>query len=192
MSGRALQPAEGDALLEQLERLTALRDSGALSEHEFIAGKQRLLGSTGDSGVAAHNLAPGSVALRGEAHAIDQDAHYLFDLNGFIVVKGVLSAEEIQAGNAAIDAHHDAIRQGSQGSTAQDSEGMAGTQGRGNMGDLLALPQPHRAAFTNLLACAPLRPLPHPNLLRRPPRATATLTRPGVGARAGTSGSCRT
>ena len=38
MSGRALQPAEGDALLEQLERLTALRDSGALSEHEFIAG----------------------------------------------------------------------------------------------------------------------------------------------------------
>lgn len=33
----------GDALLDQLERLAALRDSGALTEDEFQAQKQRLL-----------------------------------------------------------------------------------------------------------------------------------------------------
>jgi hypothetical protein len=169
MAARA-SPAEGEALLEQLERLSALRGAGGLSAHEFVAAKQRLLGATGDSAVAAHNLAGGAVSLVGEEHAIDQDAHYLMDLNGFIVVKGVLSGEELERGNSAIDAYHDRIREGGVGSTAQDSEGMAGTKGRGGMGSLISLPEPHRQAFTDLLAhpkIVPVRTAQHLSHLSR-------------------------
>ena len=38
-------PAGGDDLISQLERLSALRDSGALTEAEFEAQKSRILGS---------------------------------------------------------------------------------------------------------------------------------------------------
>ena len=138
--------------VEQLERLAALRASGALSEHEFIAAKQRLLGMDGDSGLAAHRLARGHAALQGEEHSVDQEAHYLFDLNGFVVVRGALSPAEVAAGNAAIDFHHARVRVPDTTKSPNAGTGMAGGQGRGSMGGLLSLPVPHRAAFTDLIA----------------------------------------
>ena len=37
---------------------------------------------------------------------MEADELFLFDLNGFIVVKDVLTPEVIAAANAAVDAHH--------------------------------------------------------------------------------------
>ena len=39
------------------------------------------------------------------ADAMTPEQKYLFDLNGFIIIRGVLSEEEIAAAHAAIDAH---------------------------------------------------------------------------------------
>ena len=36
-----------------------------------------------------------------------EDERYLFDLNGFLIVRGVLAPEEVAACNAAIDNHID-------------------------------------------------------------------------------------
>ena len=41
---RAVRPTGGDDMLSQLERLAALRDAGMLTEEEFAAQKQRILG----------------------------------------------------------------------------------------------------------------------------------------------------
>ena len=42
--------------------------------------------------------------------AMTEEERYLFDLNGFLIVRGVLSPEEIKEANDAIDNHlHDAV-----------------------------------------------------------------------------------
>ena len=38
--------------------------------------------------------------------------HYLFDLNGYLVLKGALSPELVAAMNEAIDQHRDQIKSG--------------------------------------------------------------------------------
>ena len=42
---------------------------------------------------------------RAMGHALEQEELFAFDLNGFIVVKNVFTEEEIEAMNAAVDAH---------------------------------------------------------------------------------------
>lgn len=42
---------------------------------------------------------------------MDEDEKYFFDINGYIVVRGVLKAEEIAAANAAIDHYAQHIRE---------------------------------------------------------------------------------
>jgi hypothetical protein len=44
------------------------------------------------------------------APAMTAEQKYLFDLNGFIVIRGVLSSEEIAAAHAAMDAHAQEVR----------------------------------------------------------------------------------
>ena len=39
------------------------------------------------------------------ATGLGAQERFLFDLNGFLVVRGVFSAEEVASANAAIDAH---------------------------------------------------------------------------------------
>ncbi len=64
---------------------------------------------------------------------MDEDEKYFFDINGYIVVRGVLKAEEIAAANAAIDhyAKHIRERSGEQ-SLSGGSPALKGETGRGD------------------------------------------------------------
>ena len=66
---------------------------------------------------------------------------YLFDLQGFLVVRDVLSADEVRAANEAIDQHADGITERvGEASLSSDSTTMKGETGRGDLGGLLGLP----------------------------------------------------
>ncbi len=43
--------------------------------------------------------------MAAQAVSVSAADRYLFDLNGFLVVRGVLSADEVASANAAIDRH---------------------------------------------------------------------------------------
>lgn len=47
----------------------------------------------------------------GESFAFTEDEKYLFDTFGFLVVRNVLTSDEVKRANAAIDAHFDEIRE---------------------------------------------------------------------------------
>ncbi|KAL1503143.1 hypothetical protein AB1Y20_011205 [Prymnesium parvum] len=87
---------------------------------------------------------------------------YLFDLNGFLVLRNVLTDAELGAANAAIDAHlatelHE--RTGPLRTSAlygRESRELAGdgATGRFDMGGMLAWAEPHREPFREFL-CHP-------------------------------------
>jgi len=90
---------------------------------------------------------------------------YLFDLNGFLVVRNVLSQEEVAAANAAIDArqHLMVAREAGALRNAVKGSPMYGTgPGRKDLGRVLEW-QPHgdRAVFQSILAHPRLVPLFH-------------------------------
>ena len=71
---------------------------------------------------------------------------YLFDLNGFLVVRGVFTPDEIAAANAAIDARTEAIveRKGDLrlGGSKGDPLAGDGDTGRADLGGMLGWPSP--------------------------------------------------
>ena len=76
---------------------------------------------------------------------------YLFDLNGFLVVKGALSPDEVKAANDAIDANADKLheRKGQLRTSAlygRESSALAGDgeTGRIDGGGMLGWEAPHR------------------------------------------------
>ena len=84
---------------------------------------------------------------------------YLFDLNGFLVLKGALSPEEVKAANEAIDANADKLheRKGQLRTSAlygRESSALAGDgeTGRIDGGGMLGWEAPHREPFRNTLA----------------------------------------
>jgi len=85
---------------------------------------------------------------------------FFFDLNGFIVVKGALTAAEVAEANAAIDAHAAEYleRKGGLRNTRDGSPlGGDGVSGRRDLAGILEWPQPH---------CNPFRSwLDHPRLV---------------------------
>ena len=90
--------------------------------------------------------------------------HYLFDLNGYLVLKGALSPELVAAMNEAIDQHRDRINirgaeQTLDGSLKEQggraAEGLKGTHGRGDFGGYLFWESPWRQPFLDAIA------LPH-------------------------------
>jgi ectoine hydroxylase-related dioxygenase (phytanoyl-CoA dioxygenase family) len=89
---------------------------------------------------------------------------YLFDLNGFLIVRNVLTPEEVAAANAAIDARADravertapALRNAAPGST------LYGTgPGRQDLGQLLEWGREDSRVFASILAHPRLVPLFH-------------------------------
>eukprot|EP00040_Diaphanoeca_grandis_P009998 m.51231 g.51231 ORF g.51231 m.51231 type:complete len:348 (+) comp21414_c1_seq1:168-1211(+) len=85
---------------------------------------------------------------------------FVFDLNGYIVVRGALNTTEVETLNNAIDAHvdesferKDALRNTEMGSPLTGD----GTSGRIDLGGMLGWETPHRDGFRNLLN--------HPKLL---------------------------
>jgi len=99
----------------------------------------------------------GQVAL----NRFTDEERYLFDLNGFLVVRGVLSPAEVAAANDAMDAHQE---------DAQERNGILrntrlrtpfagdGSSGRLDLGGMLAWPSAGGDAFRSLLAHPKLVP----------------------------------
>ena len=90
---------------------------------------------------------------------------YLFDLQGFVVVRNVLSAEEVQAANRAIDAHmneaHERTEKVLRNTPGDRKAGawMAGTgPGRIDLAGMLGWPSPQRDIFRSILAHPKLVP----------------------------------
>jgi ectoine hydroxylase-related dioxygenase (phytanoyl-CoA dioxygenase family) len=98
----------------------------------------------------------------GVAAAIEMsaEAKFFFDLNGFLVVRDVLTADEVAAANAAIDVHTGEIleRKGELRNTRMGSPlGGDGSSGRRDLAGLLEWQKPHCDPFRSWLA--------HPKLL---------------------------
>ena len=87
---------------------------------------------------------------------MDARERYFWDLNGYLVVKGVLSRQEVDEANEIVDRHSDEIRVG--GNTARNSKAFEGT-GRPELPGILEFPKPDCDPFRRLLA--------HPALVSR-------------------------
>jgi ectoine hydroxylase-related dioxygenase (phytanoyl-CoA dioxygenase family) len=90
-----------------------------------------------------------SIYLRDPGSGIDENEFYFWDLNGHLVLRNILTDEELALANEAIDKFEDRIRVGEElsgGSTA-----LAGT-GRPTMGGLLQLPEPYCQPFRRMIA----------------------------------------
>ena len=90
---------------------------------------------------------------------------YLFDLNGFIVVRNVFTADEIARANAAIDARSERIveRKGDLrlGGNKGDPLAGDGVTGRADLGGMLEWPAPDRDLFRSVLTHPKLVPYYH-------------------------------
>jgi ectoine hydroxylase-related dioxygenase (phytanoyl-CoA dioxygenase family) len=133
----------------------------------------RLLGSTSSS--SRINRASGSFLFRRTmvSHAngangeypidMTEDERYLFDLNGYIIVRGVLSPEEVEDANAIIDKHAGEMIQRSDGALRNAVKGtkMYGTgPGRKDLGKSLEWGADSKV-FKSILAHPRLVPLFH-------------------------------
>lgn len=82
-----------------------------------------------------------------------EDEKYLFDINGYIVVRDVLSEDEVAHANEAIDHHADRIRERTGDlSLSGKSKTLKGTTGRGDLGGLFGWESPWGDPFRALIA----------------------------------------
>jgi hypothetical protein len=88
--------------------------------------------------------------------AIGADELFLMDLNGFLVVRGAIPPEQIDAANAAVDAHSAGFVERVEPDLRNTSAGTPlagdGVSGRRDLGGCLGWPQPHSQPFRNWLA----------------------------------------
>jgi len=100
-------------------------------------------------------------ARASEAMALTDAEKFYFDLNGFIIVRGVLTAEEVSAANAAVDAHAAEIKERVDPALRNTRTGTPlsgdGKSGRQDLCGMLAWPRPHCDPFRSFLA--------HPKLI---------------------------
>ena len=81
------------------------------------------------------------------------DEKYLFDLQGYVVLKNALTPAEVDVCNEAIDHCRDHIRRRPrEQSLSGNSQTLKGDQGRGDIGGMLTWPQPWCQPFRDLLA----------------------------------------
>jgi len=99
------------------------------------------------------------------AAAMSDTERYLFDLNGFLVVRGVFRPDEIAAMHAAVDARSSGIveRTGDLrlGGASGDPLAGDGVTGREDLGGMLGWPSPDRDAFRSVLTHPRLVPYYH-------------------------------
>jgi len=92
-----------------------------------------------------------SIYIRDPDSAIDEKEFYHWDLNGHLVLRGVMDDAWLKAANEAIDSNPDRIHTG--GSAAGDSTPLAGMGvGRSSMADPWTLPAPHGEPFRRMIA----------------------------------------
>jgi hypothetical protein len=93
---------------------------------------------------------------------MDATEKYLFDLHGFIVVRGVLSPEEVKAANDAIDAHMPEFKSRTNPELRNTTSGTPfagdGKTPRMDLGGFLGWDAPHRDPFRKILAHPKLVP----------------------------------
>ena len=83
---------------------------------------------------------------------MNEDEKYFFDLNGYIIVPNVLSAEDIALANEAIDRRADQIHERTgELSLSAGSKALEGVTGRGDLGGALSWPDPHGRPFRDML-----------------------------------------
>ncbi len=97
-----------------------------------------------------------SIYTRDPISGIDEKEFYFWDLNGYLVVRGVMDAEWLAAANEAVDKFQDRIVVGSE--LAGGSVSQAGT-GRPLLPGLLDLPDPYNEPFRRMIA--------HPSVVHR-------------------------
>jgi len=94
------------------------------------------------------------------------DERYLFDLNGYLIVRGVLTSDEIRRANDVIDLHRDEMVERSdpalRNARADGSPLLYGTgPGRKDLGRVLEWPGDESLVFKSILAHPRLVPLFH-------------------------------
>ena len=89
-----------------------------------------------------------------EVIAMNDEERYFWDLTGYLVARGVLSAVELEAANAAVDFFADQIRPGEVDGGARDSQALRGSGRLALQTDmrLFQLEQPHCEPFRRMLA----------------------------------------
>ena len=87
--------------------------------------------------------------LKLDTSEIDHEEFFKWDLNGYLVIPGVMDPAWLQAANDAVDAHQDKIQVG--GVLSGGSVTQAGT-GRPLLGGLANLPGSHGEPFQRMLA----------------------------------------
>lgn len=141
-----------------------VRSVSRLSQKTFVRCLSSKPSGVGHSG----HLDANSLRNRHDAPAVEQGtglspaAKYLFDLNGYLILRNVLSPEMIDAANEAIDTYESTElheRSGKLRTSAlygRESENLKGdgSTGRKDMGGMLGWPKPHCEPFRDML-CHP-------------------------------------
>lgn len=91
--------------------------------------------------------------MENHLYTVSEEEKYFFDLRGYLIVRGALSAAEVAACNDAIDHYADRIETRSieDGGLAQGSSALVGTEGRRELSGMLGWPEPYREPFRQLL-----------------------------------------
>ena len=76
---------------------------------------------------------------------------YLFDVHGYLVIENALSAAEVAAANAAVDAHADQSNR-RPGDLFRGSTTLEGEFGRGDLNGMLTWEKPHCDVFRDMIA----------------------------------------
>ena len=97
-----------------------------------------------------------SIYTRDPNSGIDEKEFYFWDLNGYVVVPGVMDEQWLAEANEAVDKFQDRIVVGEE--LARGSISQAGT-GRPLLSGLLDLPEPYNAPFRRMIA--------HPAVVQR-------------------------
>ena len=95
---------------------------------------------------------------------MSEDERYLFDLNGYLIVRNVLTADQVAAANAAIDARQELMVERSSAALRNAVPGspMYGAgPGRKDLGRVLEWGAPDSTVFQSILAHPRLVPLFH-------------------------------
>jgi ectoine hydroxylase-related dioxygenase (phytanoyl-CoA dioxygenase family) len=90
-----------------------------------------------------------SILIRDPNCGIDEKEFYFWDLNGYLVLRGVMDEEWLAEANAVVDKFEDQIVVG--GVTSGKSKSLAGT-GRPELKGLLQLPKPYCDPFGRMVA----------------------------------------
>jgi len=111
--------------------------------------------TTTDSSSSSHEEYPLSMT---------EDERYLFDLNGYLIIRGVLTPEQVKEANEAIDRHQHEMIQRSEGALRNAVKGttMYGTgPGRKDLGGVLEWDYQDSKIFKSILAHPRLVPIFH-------------------------------